>query len=196
VSTTGPTAHRVSYRTLFEIFLRAGLTFGGGVSILGTLERELVHSRRLLEKNEFMALYGIGRMVPAGTQTALAIAYGHRFRGFPGSLVALAGLLVPGISITLAATLGYAHLQGTPVLPAITAIMLPAAVALVASATVNLGRETFVNLGSSLIAVAALGVGIGLRLSPGWVLLGGGLAGLLLLPVNAATATEGVELQP
>jgi chromate transporter len=171
----------VRYRTLFQVFLRAGCAFGGGVSILGILEEELVRARGLIDKREFMAMYAVGRIVPAGTMTALAIAYGHRFRGFLGGLVALAGLLLPGLSLTLAATLGYARLQHSSILPAFIAILLPAAVALVATAALKLGHEVFGQRGPLAIALGALAVGLATDLNPALVLLGGGLVGLLVL---------------
>jgi chromate transporter len=173
----------VPYRTLFRVFLRAGFSFGGGVSILGILEQELVQTRRLIDKREFMALYAVGRLVPAGTMTALAIAYGHRFRGFLGGLVALAGLLLPGLSLTLAATFGYARLQHSAVLPALIAVLLPAAVALVTTAALKLGDEVFRQRIPLAIAVGSFALELATGLNPALVLLGGGLAGVLLLPV-------------
>jgi chromate transporter len=178
-------AATVSYRTLFMIFLRAGFSFGGGVSILGTLREEIVEKRRLLDPIEFMELYAIGRIVPAGTMMSLAIAYGHRFRGVVGGGVALAGLLLPGVSLTLGATLAYTQLQGSPALPAFTALLLPAAVALVATAAFKLSQEVVTSTLPVLIAAGAFATGLATKVNPAFVLLGGGLAGLLFIRAEA-----------
>ena len=53
---------RVTRADLFSIFLRAGLAFGGGLGILAVMEQELVNTRRAVTKNEFLTIYGIGRM--------------------------------------------------------------------------------------------------------------------------------------
>jgi chromate transporter len=183
----------VPYRTLFEVFLRAGFAFGGGVSILGILEEELVQSRKLIEKREFMAIYAVGRIVPAGTMTALAIAYGHRFRGFFGGLVALLGLLLPGISLTLGATFAYGLLQHSPLLPAVTAVLLPAAVALVAAAALKLGKEVFGRKIPLVIAGASCALGLATEVNPALLLLGGGLAGVMMLRFSPETSSTGQD---
>ena len=36
-------------------------------------------------REDFLATYAIGRIVPSGTMTAMAVAYGYRFGGWLGS---------------------------------------------------------------------------------------------------------------
>jgi chromate transporter len=187
------TDRAVPYRVLFQVFFRAGLAFGGGISILQILEEELVRKRKLIEKREFMVLYAAGRVVPAGTMTALAIAYGHRFRGFLGGLVAVGGLLLPGMSLTLAATFGYSRLQHSSILLAVTTVLLPAAVALVATAALKLGQEVSGQRASIAIAAVALALGLLTEPNPALLLLGGGLAGLLILPVSPETSSVSIS---
>jgi len=168
--------------TLFWIFFRAGWSFGGGVTILAALEAELVDKRRLLSKDEFMEIYAVGRVVPSGTMTALAIAYGHRFHGFVGGLVALAGLLLPATAITLGATAAYGVLRSSPLLPAVTSILLPAAIALIASAALKLGSDVLAKKSGLLIAFGAFVLAYAAGLNPGVVLVLGGLAAVLFVP--------------
>src|SRR6059058_4676674 len=72
---------RLTRGELFYIFLKTGLAFGGGLGILAVLEEELVDKRRAVTKEEFLTIYGMGRIVPSGTMTALAVAYGYKFAG-------------------------------------------------------------------------------------------------------------------
>ena len=81
----GDRTTRLTKGELFYIFLKAGLAFGGGLGILAVLEEELVDKRRAVTKEEFLTIYGMGRIVPSGTMTALAVAYGFKFGGLPGS---------------------------------------------------------------------------------------------------------------
>ena len=62
---------------------------GGGLGILAVLEEELVDKLRAVTKDEFLTIYGIGRIVPSGTMTALAVAYGYKFCGMSGTVIAL-----------------------------------------------------------------------------------------------------------
>jgi len=43
----------------------------------------------VVDRDEFPRLYALGRIVPSGTMTALAVTSGHGFGGFIGTLVAL-----------------------------------------------------------------------------------------------------------
>ncbi len=61
---------------------------GGGLGILAVLEEELVDKLRAVTKDEFLTIYGIGRIVPSGTMTALAVAYGYKFCGMSGTVIA------------------------------------------------------------------------------------------------------------
>ena len=79
----------VSLRALFVLFLKIGLTFGSGTGMSAVLQDELVHKRKAIERGEFMVLYGLARLVPSGSMTALAVAIGYRYQGFVGTLVAL-----------------------------------------------------------------------------------------------------------
>ena len=67
--------NRIGLKELFVIFLRAGLAFGGGLGILAVLEDELVTKRQALTREEFLADYALGRIVPSGTMSALAGCY-------------------------------------------------------------------------------------------------------------------------
>src|SRR4051812_14640421 len=101
----------LSKRDLFIIFIKAGLAFGGGLGILAVLEDELVSKRKVLSKEEFLADYALGRIVPSGTMTALAVGFGYRFGGWLGTVLALIGLVLPAFVITIALTIAYGFLK-------------------------------------------------------------------------------------
>ena len=62
----------VSLRSLFLLFLKIGLSFGAGTGMSAALQDELVRKRQSMARGEFMALYGLARLVPSGSMTALA----------------------------------------------------------------------------------------------------------------------------
>jgi chromate transporter len=95
---------------LFLIFLKAGLAFGG-LGILAVLEDELVSKHPVVSKEEFLTIYGIGRIVPSGTMTALAVTDGYKFAGMSGTLIALAALALPVFLLTIALTVAYHYLR-------------------------------------------------------------------------------------
>jgi chromate transporter len=181
---TGPDrpARPISRRALFVIFLKAGLAFGGGLGILAVLEQELVTRRRAVDREEFLRLYGLGRIVPSGTMTALAVAYGYRFAGLPGTVIALAALVLPALVLTVALTAAYGLFHRQAWLPELLPVtILPAALAFIVVAGVRLGRDVFRPSRELLLAAAAFAGAAVLHVSPVLLLLAGGVAGTVLL---------------
>ena len=180
---TGPDrpARPISRRVLFGIFLKAGLAFGGGLGILAVLEQELVTRRRAVDREEFLRLYGLGRIVPSGTMTALAVAYGYRFAGLPGTVISLTALVLPALVLTVALTAVYGLLHRQQWLSELLPVtILPAALAFIVVAGLRLGREVFRPSRELLVAAAAFaGAAVG-HLSPVLLLVAGGVAGTVL----------------
>jgi len=181
-ASAGEAAKRpLGYGGLFLVFLKAGLAFGGGLGILAVLEDELVARRRLVSREEFLTVYGIGRIVPSGTMTAVAVAFGHRFGGQPGIVIALAALTLPAFLSTVALTMAYAELAGGPFIELLSVTVLPAALALIAAAALRLGRDMLRPSFELLLAAAGFGGALLLGLNPALLLLAGGALGALVL---------------
>jgi chromate transporter len=166
---------------LFGIFLKAGLAFGGGLGILAVLEQELVTRRQAVDREEFLRLYGLGRIVPSGTMTALAVAYGYRFAGLAGTVISLTALVLPALVLTVALTAVYGLFQRQAWLAELLPVtILPAALAFIVVAGVRLGRDVFRPSPELLLAAAAFAGAAVLHLSPVLLLLAGGVAGIVL----------------
>ena len=174
-------ARPINRRALFGIFLKAGFAFGGGLGILAVLEQELVTRRQAVGREEFLRLYGLGRVVPSGTMTALAVAYGYRFAGLTGTVIALAALVLPALVLTVALTAAYGLLrQQQSLLELLPVTILPAALAFIVVAGLRLGRDVFRPSRELLLAAAAFAGAAVLHLSPVVLLLAGGVAGIWL----------------
>jgi chromate transporter len=176
---------RLPQREIFAIFLRAGLAFGGGLGILAALEDELVTKRAIVSREEFLTQYALGRIVPSGTMTALAVAFGYRLGGLPGTAVALVALVLPAFACTLALTLAYVWLRDGALLAWLPVTLLPAALAFIAIAALRMGREVARPGPGLALAVAAFAGATFTGLNPALVLLAGGAAGALLLRGDA-----------
>ena len=85
---------------LFRGFLLLGLMGFGGV--LPLARHMLVEDRRWLGAAEFSDLLGLCQFLPGGNVVNLSAAVGLRFRGVPGALAAVAGLLAaPSVVVVL-----------------------------------------------------------------------------------------------
>jgi chromate transporter len=169
------------HRDIFGIFLRAGLAFGGGLGILAVLEEELVRKRRIVSREDFLTDYALGRLVPSGTMTALAVSFGFRLGGFPGTVVALVALVLPAFASTLALTVGYVYLREGRLLEWLPVTVMPAALAFIAVAALRMAREVWRPGLGLLFAAAAFAGATFLELNPALLLLAGGAAGAFLL---------------
>ncbi len=170
----------LSYRELFGIFLKAGSAFGGGLSVLGMLQEEFVDRRRLVSQQEFVRLFGISRIVPSGSVTAMTVGFGYRVGGWLGTALGLLGMMLPGFVSTVALTAAYPYLQHGALLRLLSAVILPSAVGMVTVAAINLTRGVVQTRLDVVLAAAALVAALVFDVNPTIVLLAGGAVGALV----------------
>jgi chromate transporter len=172
---------RLSLGQLFVVFFKAGCAFGGGLGVLALLQEQLVTLRRILPDKELLTLWSIGRIMPSGTMTAVAVAVGHRLAGFPGTVVALVAMILPGFVCVVLLTIAYGWLAHGAVLADIDATLLPAALGIIVISAVRLGRPIFrPSLDLIFIVVSCLAALLP-NANPAIVILAGGIAGAFLL---------------
>jgi chromate transporter len=170
----------VTRRDLFLIFLKAGFAFGGGLGILAVLEQELVTKREAVNRDDFLATYAIGRLIPSGTMTAVAIAYGYQFGGLPGTVLTLTALILPSLTITVLLTMAYSYLENSPFLALLPVTLIPAALAFILLSALKVGKEVFRPSRDLVIAIAGLlGVTV-FGVSPAFILILGGVIGTVV----------------
>ena len=175
------TRPRLSLAQLFVIFFKAGCGFGGGLGVLALLQEQLVTLRRILPDKELMTLWSIGRLMPSGTMTAVAVAVGYRLCGFAGTVVALVAMIIPGFVCVVVLTIAYGYLAHGAVLDYIDATLLPAALGIVVISAMRLGRPLFRVSLDMVFAVVACGLLLFAHMEPALMLLVGGFAGAFFL---------------
>ena len=175
------TTSQLGLWALFRLFFRLGLNFGGGLAITTLLLDELVARRRVISRAHFFTLYGLARILPGGTLTAHAIGLGYRLAGFPGSLVALAGVSLPVLVPTVALAALYGTVRGSPLLDLVPVTLLPAGVALLFGAVLQLGRDVARPSPELVIAVVTLLGALLVGLHPGVLMVLGGVVGAIVL---------------
>jgi chromate transporter len=186
----GPDSAAVSLRALFALFLKIGLSFGAGTGMSAVLQDELVGKRHAIRRGDFMVLYGLARLVPSGSMTALAVAIGYRYQRLAGTVVVLFAMIAPGFTLMVLLTIAYQLLVGSPVMRVLELTLMPAAVALVVVSTFRLGAEFF-TFGRrkamyvpsvELLLVIGGGAGVlAFGFNPALVLLAGGCIGAVLI---------------
>ena len=146
---------------LFLAFLGIALAGFGGA--LPWAHRALVERRRWLDEETFTELLGLAQFLPGPNVINLSVAVGARFRGAPGALAALAGII--GAPFCFALALGwlygrYGALEGVR---GATAGVAAAAAGLIVAMAVKLVRPALrarlvVALPVALAAFVAIGL--------------------------------------
>ncbi|MBW5285553.1 chromate transporter [Burkholderia gladioli] len=102
----------VGVAELFLGFLGLGLVSFGGA--LPFVRRAVVEQRGWLTPEEFTDLLGLCQFLPGGNVINLSVAVGMRFRGVPGALAGLLGLIAGPTLVVVALGVIYARTQGDP----------------------------------------------------------------------------------
>jgi len=87
---------------LYKAFFKIGIcTFGGGLSMLPMLEREIVDRLKWADTEELMDYYAIGQCTPGVIAVNTATFIGCKKKGFIGGVFATAGMVSPSIIIII-----------------------------------------------------------------------------------------------
>jgi len=114
---------------LFWQFMAIGLqSFGGGATTLYLMRRVSVEEQQWLSDTEYTAFWGMVQIAPGINLLGQAVLIGHTVAGLRGSIVALAGLLLPSTALTVAITAGYAEIRTNPLVIAAVHAIIPATV--------------------------------------------------------------------
>ena len=125
-----------STAALFRGFLMLGLTGFGGV--LPLARHMIVEERRWLTNLEFSELLGLCQFLPGGNIINLSVAIGLRFRGLPGALAAIVGLIAAPTAIVLTLGVIYSRFRSEPHVVHMFAGLAAAAAGLLVSMAVKL----------------------------------------------------------
>jgi len=121
---------------LFIGFLTLGLTAFGGA--LPLARREIVERRKWLDADAFTDLLGLCQFLPGGNVINLSVAIGMRFRGLPGALAGLLGLLVGPSLVVIGLGVLYERTQDDPHVRHLFAGLAAAAAGLLISMAVKI----------------------------------------------------------
>ena len=141
-------------RILAAFLWLGGTSFGGGTA--GWLYRELVLRRRWIDDREFLAMLGIGQIMPGSNGIKMTVLIGQHLRGACGAAVALLGLLAIPFAVVLAIGTLYAGLGGQSHVHA----MLDGVAAAVIGLTFATGLRSLTEgaPGAASVAIAAITV--------------------------------------
>ncbi len=174
---------RVGYREIFIMFIKIGCAFGGGLGVLASLQEELVEKKKLIGKEEFLTTYAIAKIVPGGTIGAIAVAFGNKYKGLMGSIVAITALTIPGFSLTMVLCMLYFWLRNSDIFSFVNASVLPAALGLIVVGVLGLAKDVIKSPLLISFALCSFTASFFFKLDPSLVLTAGGILAALIITV-------------
>ena len=190
------------FLNLFLTFARIGVcTFGGGYAMLPILQRELVENKKWATEGELADYYAVGQCTPGIIAVNTATFVGRSQAGIAGGIFATLGLVFPSIVIILviAAFLqNFMDLQW--VVHAFNGVRA-GVVALILSSVIKLFKTSVIDWPTRVIYAVVLvmaaagtflalpdegvlGALLGVALSPVFLVIAAGIAGLCVRAVR------------
>ena len=127
---------------LFLTFAKIGLfTFGGGYAMIALIEKACVQQKQWITHDEMMNITVIAESTPGPIAINCATYVGYKKGGFPGSLAATLGMILPSFCIIFAISIFLDHfLEITWITHAFQGIKIAVGI-LILDAAINMLRK-------------------------------------------------------
>jgi chromate transporter len=170
---------------LFLFFLKVGsVLFGSGYVLLAFLRADLVDRWRWLSESQLLDAIALGQVTPGPVFTT-ATFIGYVLGGYSGALVATIGIFLPAFFFVAVSGPLVPRIRRSATAGAFLDGVNAASLSLMTVVTWQLGRASVVDwLTGTLLAISLI-LMIRFRLNSAWLVLGGALAGLVVLAFNS-----------
>jgi chromate transporter len=174
-------AGAVSVTKLGLFFLKIGaILYGSGYVLIAFLQGGLVDDLGWLTQQQLLDAVAAGQFTPGPVLTT-ATFVGYVLGGAPGAAAATLGIFLPSFAFVTILNPVVPKLRKSEWTAAFLDAVNAAAVALMAAVTLELARTTLTSWQTGVIAVAAGVAALRFGLNAVWLVLGGALAGWVLL---------------
>lgn len=169
----------VSLKSLFLIFLKIGsVLYGSGYVLLTFLQSDLVDKLRWLTGQQLVDAVSIGQLTPGPVFTT-ATSIGYILGGLPGAAAATLGIFLPSFVFVAVSNPLIPKIRNSSWASGMLDGVNAAALGLMAAVTFQLGRVSITDPLTAAIALIAAGALFFFRVNSTWLVIGGGIVGLL-----------------
>jgi chromate transporter len=138
---TSALPHRRPLREIVIYFLRLGtLGFGGPVALVGLMEKELVHERHWLSREEMRNAVAVSQSLPGPLAIQVGIFIAYLRGGFWGAWAGGWAFILPNFLIVAALGALYVHFGGLSWMTAVFYGVSPAVIALILHSCYRLAK--------------------------------------------------------
>lgn len=166
---------------LFAVFLKIGaVLFGSGYVLLAFLRADLVERLHWLTEAQLLDAVAVGQFTP-GPLFTTATFIGYVLAGPAGAAVATAGIFLPAFVFVALSGPFVVRLRRSKTAGAVLDGVNVASLALMGAVTIQLTGAAIVDVPTAALASIAALLLLRFRINSAWLVLGGGLAGLIAL---------------
>jgi chromate transporter len=155
------------------------LAFGGGMTILPEMQRQVVEVHQWMSAQEFSALFAMAQAAP-GPNMMIVPLVGWHVAGWAGLLVSSIAKFGPSSIVTLLVMGVWRRFKDKPWRRRVQSGLVPVTVGLVAASGVLIAEASAPNWPLAMIILLATVLSMSKRIHPLWVLAGGAILGLLV----------------
>ena len=179
-------------KKLFSLFLTfakiGGITFGGGLTMLPLLTREIVQKKKWATEEELLDYYAVGQCTPGIIAVNTATFIGYYQAGVLGGIFATLGMVTPSIIIiTIVASVLQSFMEYPIVASALTGINAIVC-ALLSHTVITLGRKSLVNVISVVLFILGLIACFVFDITPILLVIIGGFVGVVYSKIKEGKA--------
>ena len=170
------------FRAMFTL---SACTFGGGFVIVSLMKKKVVEENHWLEEDEMLDVTAIAQSSPGPIPVNASVILGYRLHGVIGSLVAVAGTILPPMLLLSVIAVFYDQFRSSAMINTALTVMRTGVAAVICDVVINLAKNVigtksplyiglmiitfimgyFLNVSAMVIILCCLGTGIVLVLS-------------------------------
>lgn len=175
-----PAAAPFNLAQLFLSFLKIGaVLYGSGYVLLAFLRSDFVNRLGWLTDQQLLDAVAVGQFTPGPVFTT-ATFIGYLLGSWPGAILATVGIFLPSFVFVAATNPLVPRMRRSPYLSALLDGINVTALGLMAAVTWELGRAAVVDWLTGALALLAAFLLFRFKANSAWLVLGGGLVGLLV----------------
>lgn len=180
------------YVELFLTFFKIGaVTFGGGLSMLPILERELCKKKAWVSRDDLIDYYAIGQVTPGIVAVNVATFCGHKLKGTFGGVVATLAIITPSIIVIAVLSSSINAIDQIPAIKKALAGINVAVAANLSFSVISFFKKSVASFFGGILFALAFALVFFFKASAPLVIFASGILGASLFFVRKKIAAKG-----
>ena len=134
---------KILWQLFKSTFILSASTFGGGFVIVSLMKKKFVEELKWLDEDEMLDITAIAQSSPGPIPVNASVILGYRMHGVVGSLVAIAGTIIPPMIIISIISVFYTEFRENQVIAIALQVMRVGVAAVIMDVVFNLATNVF-----------------------------------------------------